>query len=128
MENKFKIKLPFMKKSVGAKASAKAHHARLGKDPYFDWAIILSLFFVTMVLWLSFGFALWHIVETESFDSSSISSAVASMSVTSTTSTLSTVPSLNTTALEKMIAAETAKSQSTAQYGAGYSGPVDPSH
>ena len=107
-----------MKNSREAKASAAAHHMRLGKDPYFDWTIILALFIVTALLWLSFGYALWNTIAAESLNSSSVSS---------TLSTAATSHSLNMTDLEKVIADQEQKSATAAQYKAKYVGPVDPS-
>jgi hypothetical protein len=115
-KTKFKIKLPFMKKSAAAKASAGAHKLRLGKDPYFDWTVILAMFIATAVLCVSFGFALWHSISGESFDSSSVSSGP----------TL-TGPSLDAVGLKKILSIEAQKSLIASQYSAGYPGPADPS-
>jgi len=117
METKFKIKLPFMKNSRAAKASALAHSMRLGRDPYFDWTIILALFIAVALLCASFAFALWHTVSSGSFGSSHISS----------TATTTAGTSLNMINLQKVIAVQSQKSSTISEYKQGYPGPADPS-
>ena len=117
MENKFKIRLPFMKNSKAAKASAKAHHLRLGKDPYLDWTIILAAFIAMVVLCGSFAFALWTNVNGGYSDSTD----------SSVSATASPVPSLNSSALQKVITIQNEKTSVVSQYQNGYPGPSDPS-
>jgi hypothetical protein len=117
METKFKLKIPFMKNSRAAKNSAAAHRMRFGKDPYFDWTVILGLFIATIILSVSFAFALWHTVSAGPSDSSGISSAVSPVSG----------PSLNVAGLQKVITVQSGKSSTVSEYEHGYPGPADPS-
>ncbi len=106
-----------MKKSRAAKNSAAAHRMRFGKDPYFDWTVILALFIAIAVLCVSFAFALWHIVSAGPLNSSDVSSAASTVSE----------PSLDTANLQKVITVQSEKSSAALQYEHGYPGPADPS-
>jgi hypothetical protein len=117
MENKFKIRLPFMKNSKAAKASAKAHHLRFGKDPYLDWTVILAAFIAMIVLCGSFAFALW----------TNVNGGYSNLANSSSSNSTSPVPSLNSAALQKVITIQNEKALAASQYQSGYSGPADPS-
>jgi len=106
-----------MKKSIAAKKSAAAHQIRLGKDPYFDWTVVLGLFIATVVLCLSFAGALW---QTANSDLSNTNNSLSDISASSTIS-------LNAANLVKVIKVQSQKSASAVQYQQGYSGPTDPS-
>jgi hypothetical protein len=117
METKFKFRLPFMKNSRAAKNAAAAHKTRIGKDPYFDWTVILASFIAVAVLCVSFALALWYQVS---------SGSAISAGDSETTSAVSG-PTLNSAALQKITTIESAKSETAAQYQKGYPGPADPS-
>jgi hypothetical protein len=118
MNMKFHIKLPFMKNSSRAKAAGAAHRIRLGKDPYFDWAIILAVSFMMAVLCVSFALALWV----------SVTSAPENSAAYSSSGSASTArPSLNSAGLEQVVNIQLAKASAESQYGQSYVGPSDPS-
>jgi len=106
-----------MKNSRAAKKSAAAHHLRLGKDPYFDWTVILAAFIAMSILCVSFAFALWKAVSTDSFVSAE----------TSSNASTATSHALNMQGLQKIITVQTEKASAAAQYEKGYPGPADPS-
>ena len=39
--------------------------SRIGNDPYVDWLLMLSIFFVTVVLFVGAGFGVYNQVETQ---------------------------------------------------------------
>ena len=117
MDTKFKIKLPFMKHSSAAKKTAQAHHIRLGKDPYFDWTVILALFISMTILCVSFALVLWHTASGGFFDSTNAASDDATVAA----------HSLNVSGLQNIITVQTQKSSAVSQYENGYAGPADPS-
>jgi hypothetical protein len=118
MNMKFHIKLPFMKNSSRAKAAGAAHRIRLGKDPYFDWAIILAISFMVAVLCVSFALALWVSVTSAPGNSAAY---------TLSGSVSSTRPSLDSAGLEQVINIQSAKASASSQYSQSYIGPSDPS-